>query len=181
MASIRKILSRPDGETALSNAVTYYKNPANRGKALNATSVNRPATIDAYVKPFFYDDSLKLHLKVRAVEAVRNTYTAAMGGRLPLTVPTGGVNAGRIKGAKPARIVIVNSSKTGTYKAAKATQTKYLKYTTETISFPFGRGATANETLQEAFTAITSHASFPAASAESNRKVYLQPEKIASV
>lgn len=179
MASIRKILARPDGETALSNAVTYYKNPANRGKPVGTTSTNRPATVEAYLKPFVYDASKNLFLKVRVNSAARTTYAQPLGGHLSLTVPATGINVGKITGARPAKIVIVNSSKTGTYVSAKATKTNYLKYTTETISLPFGRGASDTESMQEAFTAIKN--ALPAASAESNRRVYLQPEKIAAV
>ncbi len=179
MASIRKLLARPDGETALSNAVAYYKNPANRGKPVGTSSTNRPATVEAYLKPFVYNADSKLYLKVRVNSAARTSYATPLGGHLYLTVPTGGVNVGRITGARPAKIVIVNSSKTGTYTAAKATKTNYLKYQTETVSLPFGRGATDTESMQEAFQDIKGK--IPAASAESNRRIYLQPEKIAAL
>lgn len=182
MASIRQIISRPEGETELTNAVTYYKDPSHKGKALNATSTNRPDRRYVYLKPFSL--ATDVYFPFSIASAAYTKYGTALGSHIHsgATSGEGAITAAqkmpRVVGARPAKIVVVVSGKTGTYIQAKATKAKYLKYKTETVTLPFGK-STANESEGEAFNAVAPAVRTAAGVTDSKLRVYSQSERFA--
>lgn len=182
MASIKKILARPEGETELTNATAYYKDPTHKGKALNATSINRPDRRYIYLKPFSL--ATDVYFPFSIASAAYTKYATALGAHIHSgsTSGTGAITDAqkmpRVVGARPAKIVVVVSSKTGTYIQAKATKAKYLKYNTTTVTLPFGK-STANESEGEAFIALAPGVKSAAGVTDSKLRVYVQSERFA--
>lgn len=107
----------------------------------------KPPQTDLYIKPFGLDLATTQFLRVSATSDRWATYGSQFTGYAQDTINTGGGETFlRIKGVRPARLVIKQGlTQNGVAVTAKATKRKYLSYGGSSGSIAFGQNTTETE------------------------------------
>lgn len=130
----------------------------------------KPATKVVYIEPFNESLTTTQLVQQSGNADALTTYTAALGGYVNLTLPTGD-SALKLRGYRAARINVVTPGGSESTKTSHITGAKYVSKGNKSVSLPFGKSATTDTEIS-VFSTLKGNAAF------TGKKVYLIPEKI---
>lgn len=162
---------------ALDNYVDYIRNAANRPtkRMQGGTRGARRKTVVRAVIPFGVDvDGIEVY-EVRVGQDSAEALAESLGAQRLIT-PAADADIKRVKGFKPARVVVFAGNGSASYVASKITKQYYLKYEGDSYSAPFGA---TTETEEEAAGArLVKSAVKTQFAAKDIIRISFQPERI---